>query len=339
MSLITVVMVAVLVFLSRHDIAHAWHLLGQVDLRILWLVIPLIVLSYLATGEAMFSYLRQKKLIKSINPFKQMTMSLELNFVNHVLPSGGVSGMSYMAWLLSKYGVSSGKATMAQIVRYATSFVASAVLLAFAVLFVTIDGTVNRWIILTSSVLVFGVVLLVIFGIYALSSERRVRKIAYKISHFVSALVRRVTFGRVPRILRREACEKFMLELHEDFTALRRDKKILWQPFWWNVVFIAVDIATYWMVFWALGSVVNPAAILVGYSLAAFAGVFFMTPGGTGVYEMIMVMILVLSGMSQGQAIAGVVLTRVIVLLVAVGVGYVFYQRSLIKYGKKKDRA
>ena len=101
-----------------------------------------------------FSYLRQKGVLKGVSLLTQMRMSLELNFVNHVLPSGGVSGFSYLNWRLNNLGVSGARATMSQLVRYLASFAGLVTLLAVAVILVTVDGTVNRWIILMSSALV-----------------------------------------------------------------------------------------------------------------------------------------------------------------------------------------
>src|SRR5690606_37650111 len=113
-------------------------------------------------GEMIFSYLRAKKSINNVHPLELARMSLEMNFVNHVLPSGGVSGVSYMGWRLGKFGVSAGRATMAQVVRYVMSFVAFIALLAIAVLVVTIDGNINRWIILVSSSLVSGMIIVIV---------------------------------------------------------------------------------------------------------------------------------------------------------------------------------
>jgi len=70
--------------------------------------------------------------------------------------------------------------------------------------------------------------------------------------------------------------------------------------------------------------------------VATIAGFFVITPGGAGAYEAIMVGFLALAGLDQGTAIAGIVLTRVILLLGTIGLGYLFYQHALIKYGKPK---
>ena len=153
-SIATFVLIVVILFFSRRELHHAWGLVGTVDWWVLLALVPVIMIGYLAAGEMTFSYLRQKGLIKKISIWTQMRISLELNFVNHILPSGGVSGVSYMNWRLGKYGVSTGKATMAQGVRYVSGFAAMVTLLMVAVFWVTMDGTVNRWIILMSSMLV-----------------------------------------------------------------------------------------------------------------------------------------------------------------------------------------
>jgi uncharacterized protein (TIRG00374 family) len=88
--------------------------------------------------------------------------------------------------------------------------------------------------------------------------------------------------------------------------------------------------------FWALGVSIDPAPVLIAYGVAAMAGFFVITPGGAGAYEAIMVAFLAVAGVKQGVAIAGIVLTRVILLLGTIILGYVFYQLALVKYGKQK---
>jgi uncharacterized protein (TIRG00374 family) len=86
--------------------------------------------------------------------------------------------------------------------------------------------------------------------------------------------------------------------------------------------------------FWALGASVNPAPILIAYGVASMAGFFIVTPGGAGAYEAIMVAFLALAGIESSIAIAGILLTRVILLISTVVLGYAFYQHAILKYGK-----
>jgi len=224
---------------------------------------------------------------------------------------------------------------MAQVVRFAMGFAAFIALLALAVLAVTIDGNINRWIILVSSTLVAVMVGAVLLGIYLLSSQTRTQQFAGWLVRTVNRLVRRVSFGKKRKILGLEKTQTFFSDMHHDYVALREDKRILLKPFLWGLVFTAADAALFCITFWALGIPVNPAPILIAYGVASTAGFFVVTPGGAGAYEAIMVGFLAIAGLSQGVAIAGTVLTRVILLLGTIGLGYLFYQHAILKYGRR----
>ncbi|HET8883962.1 MAG TPA: lysylphosphatidylglycerol synthase transmembrane domain-containing protein [Candidatus Saccharimonadales bacterium] len=334
LSLATLVFITIIIFFSRQELVHAWQLLEQVNVWILLLLIPVQLLVYYAGGEMIFSYLRQKKAINDVKRLTLARMSLEMNFVNHVLPSGGVSGISYMGWRLGGYGVSPSKSTMAQVVRYAMGFVAFTALLAVAIVIVTIDGSINRWIILVSSALATVMMAAIAGFAYLMSSPKRMTQFAGWTVRTTNKLVRRITFGRRKIVLYNAQVNNFFDEMHKDYLALRSDKKVLLKPFLWGLLMTAADVSLFLITFWALGIVVNPAPILIAYGVAAMAGFFVITPGGAGAYEAIMIAFLAVAGLSQGTAIAGIVLTRVILLLGTIGLGYLFYQHAILKYGK-----
>ena len=336
LSTITLVLIAVIIFFSRHELVRAWQLLEQVNIWILLLLIPGQLLVYYAGGEMMFSYLRGKKAISHIAPLGLARMALEMNFVNHVLPSGGVSGISYMGWRLGGYGVSAGRSTMAQVVRYSMGFASFIALLLIAVLIVTIDGGINRWIILVSSILASGMISVMVAAVFVMSSTKRMTWFASWTTRTVNTLVRKVTFGRKRKVLDKDQVNEYFDELHHDYVALRADKRILIRPFLWGLVFNLADVGLFLIAFWALGVPVNPAPVLIAYGVASMAGFFVVTPGGAGAYEAIMVAFLAIAGLAQGTAIAGILLARVILLLGTIGLGYLFYQHAIIKYGKKR---
>jgi uncharacterized protein (TIRG00374 family) len=337
LSVFTLVVIAVIIYFSRHELYHAWMLLEKVNLWILALLIPVQLFAYFAGGEMIFSYLRAKKAIRDISGLGLARLALEMNFVNHVLPSGGVSGISYMTWRLGKYGVSPGRATMAQVVRFAAGWIAFIALLIVAVFIVTEDNGINRWIILVSSLLIGGMLTLIVGGMYLFNSAKRADRFAIRVARTVNMVVRKVTFGRKMILLRDDVVTTFFGEMHHDYIALRSDKKLLVKPVLWGLAFTVADVLLFWVTFWALGQPVNPAPILIAYGAATIAGFFVITPGGAGAYEAIMVAFLALAGLSQGTAIAGIVLTRVIILLGTIGLGYLFYQHAILKYGKPKQ--
>src|SRR5690348_7124223 len=117
LNIFTIIIIIFTLWALRDELQHAWKLLSRVDVWILLLIFPLQFLSYYANGAAVFSYLKQRGQATGVKAWDMARMSLELNFVNHILPTAGVSGASYMTWRLSKLGVGSGRATLAQVVR------------------------------------------------------------------------------------------------------------------------------------------------------------------------------------------------------------------------------
>ncbi len=337
MSALTVVALGVIVYLSRDELRQAWELLGQANLWLLALLVPFQIMVYYAGGEMIFSYLRQKRLIGHISRFEQTRIALELNLVNHVFPSGGVSGISYTTWRLHKLGVSSAKSTFAQVIRYVAGFVSLMLLLILSVIVLAVDGEVNRYIVAPSFVLVFLVMGLTFGLIIMFSSKSRMHNTAVWVSSFLNKLVKFLTFSRVKRAISSSKVKKFFLEMHGDFQELSADRRLLIKPLVWGAVYAIFDIAMFMVAFWALGATVNPAVLLVGYGVAGLAALVALTPGGAGVYEIIMIFFLTMAGVSPGVAIAGIVLARVILLAGTIIFGYIFYQHALIKYGKRTD--
>lgn len=339
LSVVTCVLIIVVLYEARHSLERAWSLMGQVNPWILLLVVPTVIISYFATGGMIFSYLKQKRLVDHMGVLKMGRISLELNFVNHVLPSGGASGVAYFNWRLGKLGVNGARSTMAQAVRYVAGFISATMMLLVGLLVVTIDGTVNRWIILMSAGLIIGMIVGTFALYFTVSNKRRVAKMASWVTRTGNAIMRKVTFGKITAALNYNHVDKFFMELHEDYVELSHDKRLLLQPVLWGLLYVAMDVAMFWVTFWSFGVYVNPATILIAYHFASAAGFLIATPGGVGAYEALMVMVIVMSGVDNADALAGIILARTLILLVTIVGGYIFYQQSILKYGKPKHLA
>lgn len=337
LSMLTILVLVIIIYLSRQELLKAWELLGKSNLWLLALLIPFQGMVYYAGGEMIFSYLRQKKLIHHISRFEQTRIALELNLVNHIFPSGGVSGISYTTWRLHNLGVSSAKSTFAQVIRYVVGFLSFVALLVVSVLFLALDGQINRYIVAASFLLVLVIVGMTVAAVFMFSSKRRMGRAAIKITKIINVVVRRATLGRRKKLLKEGQVDDFFSDMHGDFKEIVDDKKLLIGPFIWGMVYAVFDVLMFLVTFWALGQSVNPAVVMVGYGVAGLAGIVAFTPGGAGVYEVIMIFFLTMAGVSADAAIAGIVLTRAILLVGTIFFGYIFYQHSIMKYGKRNS--
>lgn len=334
LSIITVALLTIVIIAGWSDIKEAFGYFGRVDLWILALMIPAQLLSYFATGEMIFSYLRAKGDIRDLNVVKVTRMALELNFVNHVFPSGGAAGMAYFSWLLGRHGVSSGRATMAQIVRFGVTFISFVILLLIALVVLIIDHNVNRMTILLSLVIVILAVAATLICMFLFGNRQRLLKFSDWLTRMINGTARRITRGKKRFVVRGEAIAAFFDDIHDDYKSIMRDKKILVKPFLWSIVANVMDMVLIYIAFWSFGVHINPALLFIAYGLSSIVSVASVTPGGAGVYEAVMITFLSSTGISVEIAVAGTLLARVLLMLGTIASGYVFYQLTVIRYGK-----
>lgn len=334
LNILTAVIILIMLYTLRDELLRAWELLGRVDLWILGLIIPLQFLCYFAGGVAIFSYLKQRGQAHKVKPWDMTRMALELNFVNHILPTAGMSGLSYMTWRLNKLGVSSGRATLAQVVQLFTQFASFVLLLMIAVVAVTLDSGINRLTILGASGLVSGLIIGIMVVWYIIDNERRLEKFSQGLARLVNGFARKV-MRQKRELLSAEVVHFFFNELQDDYRALKREPHLLVRPFLWGIIFNLTQVSLFFFTFLALGTVVNPAAILLAIGVASLVGAFMITPGGAGGYEAMMVLMLTSTGVKGATVIAGVLLARIILILLTIGSGYLFYHLALRKYGKQ----
>jgi len=334
LTTITLVLLAVVVYFAWPEILRAWDLTSRLNWWILALIIPVQLFSYYATGGMIFSYLKAKGNIKEVGQWKVARMALELNFVNHVFPSGGVAGFSYLGWRLKRYGVTVGRSTIAQIIRFILTFVSFAGLLIVALIDLTLDDAVSRFELLLSFLLVLVCIGVVSLAIFVLSNRRRQLRFTTWLVSLTNKFVAWITRGRKPEAVKQEPLDHFFDDLHQDYQDISRDRKVLITPFIWSIFANIADVMLFWIAFWALGTPVDPASLFVAFGLSSLASAISVTPGGAGVYELVMIAVLSSGGVRPEEAIAGTLLTRVILVLGTILFGYVFYQATLNKYGK-----
>lgn len=335
MTLITLVLLAIVVVVAWPEILKAWALMGQVDLWILILLIPVQFLSYYATGGMIFSYLRAKGNLEEMSHWSTTRLALELNFVNHILPSGGAAGFSYLAWVLKKHKVSVARSTMAQLVRFVLTFISFILLLIVAMIVLFFEHLLNSSVVITGTSLVIVALAGTWAGIWLIKSNARLHRFSAWLSKTANRFIGWITRGRKKNVVKYETVLEFFDGLHDDYLAIRRERKILIKPFVWAIIANMLDVLLIWIAFWALGYSLDPAVLFIAFGLSSIIAAVSVTPGGAGVYEAVMVAFLATSGITPDVAIAGTLLARVTLLAGTILFGYVFYQLTLIKYGNR----
>lgn len=334
LTIITFVLLMITIYFAWPEIKEAWGLMGHVNIWIFLLLIPVQILSYYAVGGLIFSYLEAKNKIPGLNHWVLTRISLELNFVNHIIPSGGVVGFTYLSWILKDYGVSAGRSTMSQIVRFLLTFVAFVVLMLMSLVWMIFDHQVSRAIVIMCAVITFGTIMAFISFMSIMRSEKSLNRFSAWVTKAGNAIVKFFTFGRKRGAVKRASIDHFFADIHNDYINVMRDKKILWKPFGWAIASQIFDVLLYVVAFWSLGYFVNPAVLLLGMGLSSLGAFISIIPAGAGVSEAIMVGFLASTGVPLDVALAGTLLARVTLVTGTIVFGYFFYQATVSKHGK-----
>lgn len=332
LNVVTFALLGGAIFLVRHDIANAVSDLGRINAIALLLIIPLQAQNYAAYAHLYKEFL---KILGSDQPLRRMyEVAFEMNFVNHVFPSGGVSGFSYFTTRLKPYGVTTAQSTLTQTMRFVLTFASYVILLFVGLFMLALGGNASNMTILVACSLAFLTVFAIIGGAYIISSEQRIKLFTKSLTKIVNRVLH-VVRPNHPETINLKKVEKLCNEMHSNYVVLKEKLPQLKGPFFYSMLANVTELATIYVVYIAYGQFVNPGAVIIAYALANFAGLIAVLPGGIGIYEGLMTAVLVSAGVPAGLAISVTVMYRVINLAISLPIGYFFYHKALNKMSKQ----
>ena len=318
--LATIALVGYVVYQNWPDILDTFNHLGDTNIFVLLLLIPEQLFMYYACGQIFFSYLKNRKNIKEFSQKEMMTISVELNFVNHAVPAGGLGGLAYLTYRLLPYGVTVGQASFLYLFRYAVTTVinyAQALVAIIVLLALNMIPNTARWIIPVSLMMNLGVFIALGLVLYVAMSKKRIEFFSRIVARVMNFLTKVVTFGRKRVFIKYAKISGYFGDIHESVKIAKDNKRFLKKPFLWGILFSFFEIATYWIVAISLGRPELLPFILVGESIGSvFDGIV-----PYGLYELGMAGVMIALGVDFPTATIITVMTRVLTLLFTIITG------------------
>jgi len=325
-NIATVVALIVLVYAVRHQLVDTLENLKKVHVWALLLLIPIQWINYDAQARlyrGLFQLVGNKLSYKFL--FKT---SLELNFVNSVFPSGGVSGISYFGVRMRNKDITGGKATLVQIMKLMLLFLSFEILLILGLLFMAIGGRVNSLVILVmssvSTLLVVGTIAFVMI----IGHQRRINATFTAITRALNWIIH-IVRPRHPEAINIAKARTAVEELHNNYKVIETHYRELKWPFFWAFIANLVEVLAVYVVYIAFGNWVNLGSVILAYSIANFAGLVSVLPGGVGIYEALMTAVLVAAGVPAAASIPVTVMYRILNMLIQLPPGYYYYHKTL----------
>lgn len=335
LSVLTLLLLLYVIYQNFGDIIEAINHLGETNILILLMLIPEQLFMYYCCGQMFFSYMAAKKDAKKVSPWTLMQVSLELNFVNHAVPAGGLGGLGYITWRLKPFGATAGQSSFMYVLRYVITICANQFQTIVAILVLLMLGGVpaaGTWVIGMTALLSVGIIAGIGLLVVIASGKKRIEWAATNGTKFINLVVRKVSFGHFPELVKQSVVDKYLYDIHHDLITARRNKKILIRPVLWGIVYSFLEIATYWIVAASMGHPEIMPQIMIGEAIGSVMGAFLPY----GLYELGMAGIMVTLGVPISLATTVVLMTRVIVLASTIISGYGFYQHSISKIGRQE---
>lgn len=327
LTIVTILALLVLAYVVRKQLGDTIDNLGKVNAWALLLLIPLQIVNYHAQTklyQSMFLIVQEKLRYRSL-----YRLALELNFVNNVFPSGGVSGFSYFSLRLkSGAGVSGAKATIIQLMKYVMMFVSFQVLLGLGLIMLSFSGRVNGVVILVASSLVTLLAISTMLLGFVVGSKRRIQWFLTRLTKVANRIIH-IVRPKYPETINISKAQTVFTELHENYKILQRQPKNLVRPLFYSLLANTVEVLSIYVVYIAFGSWVNPGAVIIGYAIANVAGLVSVLPGGVGIYEALMTAVLAASGVPAGVSLPVTVMYRVLSMAIQLPPGFILYNRAV----------
>jgi uncharacterized protein (TIRG00374 family) len=325
LTVITFSALALLIYGIRDDIRGVIDNLGKVNALVLLFLIPIEFLNYDLYARL---YVSLFKILDAKVEYRDMfKVNMELNFVNHILPSGGVSGISYFTLRMRAYGVGGPKATLAQLIKLLLLFVSFQPLLILGVFLLALRGHANNLVILVASSIITLLVVGTFGFIYMIESRTRINTFLTILTRFLNKVLG--IFRRNPETINIKGAQVAFNELHDNYKLFRKNWTQLKKPFLYMLGANITEIAAIYVVYIAFGQMVNIGAVILAYAVANFAGLISVLPAGIGIYEGLMTATLAATGIPAALSIPVTLMYRVLNMGIQLLPGYYFYQKAL----------
>lgn len=317
---------AVVVVALWDQIVETYQNLDNVNLWFLLLMLPLQAAYY---HFSTIKYLGLFKILgHQLKYWQMMRVNAELIFVNHVFPSGGVSGFSYFGLSMRRLGVSATKATLVQTSRFVLLFLSFQILVFIGLFLLALDGKANNFMLLVSGSLATLLVIGTLGALFIVDSKRRIHAFFTFLTKILNKLIH-VVRPNFPETIKIDRVKDVFTDFHENYELLKKNFRQLKSPLISAILINIAEILTIYAVFMAFGQSVNIGAVIIAYALANFAGLVSVLPGGVGIYEGLMIAVLAAGGVSPVVSFPVIVMYRVLNTILKIPLGGVLYYQAI----------
>jgi len=255
-------------------------------------------------------------------------MSFVVQFLNQALPSAGLSGQVFFIQYLKKYGltVTQGLSralleVMTLYMAFGTFFVASSVLV--------FQGGFDKQV-PEIRYIVFGFVLiaLIAIGIFIFLQKKKRSSLA----QWILKKIHKYFEKKKKKNGETTDHSQHIKVIFDQFSAtfnmdnLKKKPKAFWLAYFWQNMILLSHVVTFYLIAFAIGHPISFALAFIVFTFVKFLSMIAFVPGGLGVFEGGMILLLVSFGVPAEPAFSMTLLIRAFTFWFPMPIGWILYK-------------
>ncbi|MCX6809919.1 MAG: lysylphosphatidylglycerol synthase transmembrane domain-containing protein [Candidatus Berkelbacteria bacterium] len=316
--LIVSIVFIVILFKQFGTIQKAIEVFSQGSWYFIFAIIAIQVLGIVNKGafyQTLYDYFGAKDSLKRL-----ITLSLAANFINLAAPTAGLSGMAIFISEAKRHGMSKSRATFVNVFAYFIYYAVFLLILLFGLFYLLFNHQLYQYQIATAAIL-FGMILIIfIIMIAAFEEAARLEKVFELIATATNFFTRFLRRGE--NLIKKSDVRLLSFEINESLKIIRKKFRGLWLPVFHVFLIEIIDLLTLYYLFLAFRFPIYPGVLITVYAIGILFTLVSITPGGIGVVEA--TMILVLTNLKVPVELATIVVFayRIIAYWLPFGAGY-----------------
>ncbi len=326
---LVLILLGLLVLRNLGQIQQFIDLFKQLNVLVLFLVLPVRYGYYWANTRYYEHFYELYN--KRLPHWELFAGVVSMNFVNTVIPTGGLSGAAYFAQIF-RDKVTHKQSYLAQFFWYIATFLSLVIVLAVSFIILFFSRSIAQ-ISFRLLLIVMSFVLFVAFAVIAVTLNPKLfENVLFVLTRPINWLLKLIRKGSISQKQTRQFVKgyKSLIEL------FAKHPKQAVRPFLDALLCIIFEVLSILIVYLAFGVLVNPGVAGAAYIFALLlSGLSFFT-SGVGLYEATMVGVSVALGVPFTAAFGATAVYRLIALWLFIPVGLYFYKRQTVD---KPDKA
>lgn len=242
--------------------------------------------------------------------------------LNRTFSVGGAAGMWARYSFLTRQGMHSGKFAALLVVEDLIGALAIFLIFVAGLVGIIANAAVPKVAWLALAAFVTGIAFLGLAAVYLYRQRPLLEALVQGVASAVGRAIGRV-IGK--EIYRRDHVTLAVEDFYGAVGQVRRDPARLIWSFLFNILRLALDAASLFFAFWAVGFAISPGVCLVIFTSSSALSTLSATPGELGVMETSLAVLSTALGIPPPTAVSAIVLFRALSYWLPIPVGYFMF--------------